>query len=152
MLADRWQAEELPHINMTPMVDVVLCLLVFFMVATRLYDWDDTQFEVKVPQVGSAAPLTAAPDDLELTIEGPGKVSAVVKTFDLAGLTELLRKAKAGYADQAVQIRGDAALPQVSQQIGQNSPSALDRYVLKHDRRVNEIERVAASQRRQAIV
>ena len=93
------------------MVDVVLCLLVFFMVATRLYDWDDTQFEVKVPQVGSAAPLTAAPDDLELTIEGPGQVSALGKTYDLAGLTDLLRTAKAGYADQAVQIRGDAALP-----------------------------------------
>jgi biopolymer transport protein ExbD len=111
MLADRWQAEELPHINMTPMVDVVLCLLVFFMVATRLYDWDDTQFEVKVPQVASAAPLTAAPDDLELTIEGPGKVSALGKTYDLAGLTDLLRQAKAGYADQAVQIRGDGTLP-----------------------------------------
>jgi len=110
MLADRWQADELPHINMTPMVDVVLCLLVFFMVATRLYDWDDTQFEVKIPQVGSAAPLTTAPDDLELTIEGAGKVSALGKTYDLPGLTSLLKRARAGYSDQAVQVRGDGNL------------------------------------------
>ena len=49
MLSDRHHAEELPHINMTPMVDVVLCLLVFFMAATRLYDWDENEFVVSVP-------------------------------------------------------------------------------------------------------
>ena len=50
MLADHLQADELPQINMTPMVDVVLCLLVFFMAATRLYDWDENEFSVKVPE------------------------------------------------------------------------------------------------------
>ena len=64
MLADRWHAEELPQINMTPMVDVVLCLLIFFMAATRLYDWDEEQFRVSVPEVANAAPLTAAPTTL----------------------------------------------------------------------------------------
>ena len=34
MLASRNQVDELPVINMTPMVDVILCLLVFFMAAT----------------------------------------------------------------------------------------------------------------------
>ncbi len=61
MLSDRHQADELPYINMTPMVDVVLCLLVFFMAATRLYDWDENEFVVSVPQVAAAGPLTAAP-------------------------------------------------------------------------------------------
>ena len=75
MLSDRHQADELPHINMTPMVDVVLCLLVFFMAATRLYDWDENEFAVSVPEVADAAPLTAAPDDLTLTIVRPGKVA-----------------------------------------------------------------------------
>jgi biopolymer transport protein ExbD len=58
---NRQLAEELPHINMTPMVDVVLCLLIFFMVATRFYDWDESQFTVRVPQVSNAAPLTRSP-------------------------------------------------------------------------------------------
>ena len=40
MLSSRQQNDEVPYINMTPMVDVILCLLVFFMAATRLYDWD----------------------------------------------------------------------------------------------------------------
>ena len=33
------------------MVDVILCLLVFFMAATRLYDWDESEFVVNVPEV-----------------------------------------------------------------------------------------------------
>lgn len=110
MISDRQQADELPFINMTPMVDVVLCLLVFFMAATRLYDWDESQFVVNVPQVADAAPLTAAPDDLSLTIVKPGVVSVGEASYDLEELTVLLRDARDRYADQGVVIRGDAML------------------------------------------
>jgi len=110
MLSDRLEADELPHVNMTPMVDVVLCLLVFFMAATRLYDWDENAFSVNVPQVADAAPLTAAPDDLALTIVKPGVVAVGETTYDLGGLSTLLREARGRYDDQGVVIRGDAAL------------------------------------------
>ena len=90
MLADRLQSDELPQINMTPMVDVVLCLLVFFMAATRLYDWDENEFTVKVPEVADAAPLTSAPDDLTLTILAPNKVALEDQTLDLDALTKAL--------------------------------------------------------------
>jgi biopolymer transport protein ExbD len=110
MLADKLHAEEMPHINMTPMVDVVLCLLVFFMVATRLYDWDESQFNVKVPEVGSAAPLTQAPDDLLLTIVEPGRVEMLGTVLELDALAEALTDAHTRFAEQAVQIRGDGDL------------------------------------------
>src|SRR3954470_5288663 len=106
MLSDRLHhADELPQINMTPMVDVVLCLLVFFMAATRLYDWDENAFKVSVPEVADAAPLTAAPDDLSLTIVKPGVVAVGETTYDLPGLTAMLREAHARYADQGVVVR-----------------------------------------------
>jgi biopolymer transport protein ExbD len=110
MLWDRHQSEELPHINMTPMVDVILCLLVFFMAATRLYDWEENEFTVNVPQVAKAAPLTAAPDDLVLSIVSPGKVAIGTTTYDLAALGGVLEKARQAYSDQGVVIRGDASL------------------------------------------
>ncbi len=105
-----FQTDELPHINMTPMVDVLLCLLVFFMAATHLYDWDESQFTVKVPEVSSAAPLTAAPDDLALSIKSPGQVVVGEKTYTLKELEKLLVEAKARYADQGVVVRGDSQL------------------------------------------
>ena len=110
MLSDRLQDEELPHINMTPMVDVILCLLVFFMAATRLYDWDEDQFVVKVPEVADAAPLTAAPEDLAVRIVAPGRVELDGRPYDLDGLAAVLRAARARYADQGVLVRGDAHL------------------------------------------
>lgn len=110
MLADRHQTDELPAINMTPMVDVVLCLLIFFMAATRLYDWDEDQFHVRVPEVSDAAPLTAAPEDLSLTIVAPGRVEMAGATHDLDSLTAALKDARANFEDQGVLIRGDARL------------------------------------------
>ena len=110
MLADRLDAEELPHLNMTPMVDVVLCLLIFFMAATRLYDWDEDEFRVDVPKVASASPLSAAPEDIQLTILEPGVIELGGRRLDLATLKAELAAAKAGYADQGVTIRGDADL------------------------------------------
>ena len=111
MLSSRLQAQdEAPTINMTPMVDVILCLLVFFMAATRLYDWDESEFAVKVPEVADAAPLTAAPDDLVLTVVEPGKVGVGDRTYDLDGLADLLRRARARYANQGVMVRGGASL------------------------------------------
>jgi biopolymer transport protein ExbD len=110
MLSSRVQPDEPPVINMTPMVDVILCLLIFFMAATRLYDWDENEFVVKVPEVAEAAPMTAAPDDLMLTVTSRGSVMVGEKTFDLDRLVALLREARGRYVNQGVVIRGDANL------------------------------------------
>ncbi|MGC8639924.1 MAG: ExbD/TolR family protein [Isosphaeraceae bacterium] len=110
MLSKNQQNEDPPYINMTPMVDVILCLLVFFMAATRLYDWDESEFRVSVPEVAEAAPLTAAPDDLILTVVRPGAVAVGETTYDLDGLATLLSEAHARYANQGVMVRGEATL------------------------------------------
>ena len=111
MFHNRRQADDLPQINMTPMVDVVLCLLIFFMAATRLYDWDDNEFTVRVPEVAEAGPLVAKPDDLVLTIKQPGQVAIGETVHDLESLTRALVEARGHFPDQGVLIRGDATLP-----------------------------------------
>jgi biopolymer transport protein ExbD len=110
MLASRIQVDEAPVINMTPMVDVILCLLVFFMAATRLYDWDESEFVVSVPEVAEARPASAAPDDLILVISKRGVVSIEDSTYNLDQLVGRLREARSGYLNQGVVIRGDASL------------------------------------------
>ena len=110
MLSDRHASDELPQINMTAMVDIVLCLLVFFMAATRLYDWDENEFPVRVPEVSDAAPLTQAPDDLNVTVLAANKVVLGDATLDIPTLTSKLVEARQRYAEQGVLIRGDAKL------------------------------------------
>ncbi len=110
MLASRTQLDDTPVINMTPMVDVILCLLVFFMAATRLYDWDESEFLVSVPEVTEASPASAAPDDLVQLIAKPGLVSIDESSYNLDELVGRLREAKSQYVNQGVVIRGDASL------------------------------------------
>jgi len=110
MLASRNQPDDAPVINMTPMVDVILCLLVFFMAATRLYDWDESEFVVSVPEVAEARPASAAPDDLILVNAKRGVVSIDESAYNLEQLENRLRAAKEQYANQGVVIRGDASL------------------------------------------
>ncbi len=110
MLATNATNDELPTINMTPMVDVVLCLLIFFLAATRLYDWDQNEFKVAVPEVETAGPLTAAPDDLNVVVTGPGQVLLEDKPIGLSELTSVLKEAHARYGDQGVLVRGDAKI------------------------------------------
>jgi biopolymer transport protein ExbD len=80
------------------------------MAATRLYDWDDSEFLVKVPEVVEAAPATAAPDDLVLTIVKRGVVTVADAAYNLDQLVAFLRTARARYVNQGVVIRGDASL------------------------------------------
>jgi len=102
--------DEQPYINMTPMVDVILCLLVFFLAATKLYDWDQAELPVQVPEVGSARPATEPPDDLQVSILSPGLVNVRGQTYDLKKLSEVLAESRNRYEDQGVLIQGDARL------------------------------------------
>ncbi len=103
-------ADEQPYINMTPMVDVILCLLVFFLAATKLYDWEQSELPVQVPEVSSARPATEPPDDMEVTILKAGLVDVRGQSYDLKMLSSVLSEAKVRYEDQGVLIKGDASL------------------------------------------
>jgi biopolymer transport protein ExbD len=110
MLEGLGRSEEPLFINLTPMIDVVLCLLIFFMAATRLYDWEEEQIQVNVPQVSQAQPMTSAPRDLSLVIDAPGRITLDKSSYDLKDLVPVLKQAREQYPDQGVIVRGPATL------------------------------------------
>ena len=101
------QSEETLFINLTPMIDVILTLLVFFITATRLYDWEEDKLDVAIPEVNYARPLTQAPDDLTISVAMDGTASLNGETVDLPDIRRKLKEAKERYADQGVIIRAD---------------------------------------------
>ena len=52
--------DDAPTLNLTPMIDVVFLLIIFFMVGTKFTELERT-IALQVPQVSSAVPLSAAP-------------------------------------------------------------------------------------------
>lgn len=99
--------EEFLFINLTPMIDIIMTLLVFFMTATELADWEENAFDVEVPQVSSADSLSRLPDSLLITIDEEATVRLMKKVVSLSELQEALEKAHENYADQKVVIEAD---------------------------------------------
>ena len=102
------------EINVTPMVDVMLVLLIIFMVAAPLLT---VNIQVDLPQAKGGTASTADTQPLEVTVKKTGGGSCVSKVDVYLGDTqiamgELGPKIKAikeskGAGEQVVKIRGD---------------------------------------------
>lgn len=98
--------EEIPTINLTPMLDVVFNLIVFFMVGTKFVEMDH-EIKLQVPQVAHASPLTAAPSRRVVCVTREGTVTLDGQPLALPELTNRLRQAKAEYPALGVTVKGD---------------------------------------------
>lgn len=107
MFHSKQSGEEPLFINLTPMIDVILTLLIFFMTATKLYDWEEQKLDVAVPQVGAARPLTQLPDDVVLTVDATGQVAYNGDVMNAAELRRRLVSARENFPEQGVVIRAD---------------------------------------------
>ena len=111
MLTTKTQEHEPLFINLTPMIDVILTLLIFFMAATKLYDWSEQKLDVQVPTVVAAKPLTEAPKEITLKVTQEGAVVYDDEAMSVEQVVSRLRTARANYPDQTVVIRGDGRVP-----------------------------------------
>ena len=101
---------EEPGLNLTPMVDVVMLLMIFFMVGTQFIR-RESQYEIQLPKVSDAQPLTALPDELVVYVSEDGTIHLGNEERTLQQLEDDLRAAKERYSEQVVVIRGDADGP-----------------------------------------
>lgn len=97
---------EEPYLNMTPMVDVILNLLIFFMLGTRFAE-EERQLNIQLPTVSHAQPLTAPPDEIIINVFADGRMVVNQKPASPAELESLLVAARERFQDQAVLVRGD---------------------------------------------
>nr|ABX10639.1 biopolymer transport protein [uncultured planctomycete 3FN] len=100
------ESAEESAINLTPMIDIVFLLIIFFMVGTQ-FTQQENQFEIKLPSVEAAQPLTTLPDEIVVMVSRDGAVLLDGKSTSLPELETRLKQAKKNYADQAVVVRGD---------------------------------------------
>ncbi|QDU78845.1 biopolymer transport protein ExbD [Polystyrenella longa] len=100
------QVEE-PSLNLTPMIDIVFLLIIFFMVGTQFTE-QERLFELNMPQVSAAPPLTSLPDDMVINIHQDGRMIISGVEYSLPDLEQKLKEARLNYDDQGVVIRHDA--------------------------------------------
>ncbi len=102
------QTDELPALNLTPMIDVVFLLIIFFMAASKFAEVE-ADIDLQVPEVAAAAPMTSAPKQRTVSVERNGQVQLDGEAVSLAELTSRLAVARGEFPQLSVVIRGDAA-------------------------------------------
>lgn len=98
-------------LNLTAMIDVVLLLLIYFMVASRLSEEERT-LDIPLPSATNAMPMTAEPSELVVNIDESGKFivdDRVIKPADLDAL--VTRAVVDNPLRPAIIIRADRRVP-----------------------------------------
>ena len=94
-------------LELTPMIDVVFLLMIFFLVASKL-DEADRSIDVVLPDATAAKPLTSRPREFVVNIDRGGRYYAGARPVELDELRDLLRQAAADNPQrQAVILRAD---------------------------------------------
>lgn len=102
------QLEE-PGLILTPVIDIMFLLLIFFMVGTQFTE-EESRFDIKLPTVSDILAVTSLPDPATVSLTANGEIYLDGKPMGLAELEERLVAMKENYPGQAVLIRGDGAL------------------------------------------
>ncbi len=92
--------------NLTPVIDVVFLLLIFFLVATE-YQQEERELDGNLPEVTQARPLSMTPE-LVVNILKDGTYRIVGKDYNDSQLSQLIRQAKGSNPHQSVLIRGNS--------------------------------------------
>ena len=103
-------AIEEPDLNLTPMIDIVFLLIIFFMVGTRFTEIE-REFDVQLPAVADAPPLTSLPDEIVVNVQKSGELQVDGKQRSWTELETDLIAARKRYADQIVVVRADGEGP-----------------------------------------
>ena len=101
------KSTSLEVLNMTPIIDVVFQLLLFFLVATR-FAAEDRELDVMLPAASEAKPLIAQPREMFVNIDHQGRYFVQGKIVSGDEVEHILRQAAADNpAHQSVVIRAD---------------------------------------------
>ncbi len=103
----RRETEEGDVLNLTPLIDVVFLLIVFFLVATS-FERIQRELEVNLPRSEAAEKVSRDIQPIAVTVSADGTITMGRKAVSLEDLPDLIRNAREESPQTQVFIRGDA--------------------------------------------
>jgi biopolymer transport protein ExbD len=115
-MARRRRTTEEVTVNLTPMIDVVFLLVIFFMVGAN-FGQGEQRIQGNVPGVGELRSMTRQPDERLVEVSGDGRVMLDSQPISLDQLAMQIRYAYHQYPQIRVAVRGDgdASFQQVAE-------------------------------------
>ncbi len=102
----RGRRAPMAEINVTPMVDVMLVLLIIFMVAAPLLT---VGVQVDLPKTGAQA-VQGNDEPISVSVDAQGRIFIQETAVDAADLVPRLSAIAKGAADRRIFVRGDQAI------------------------------------------
>jgi biopolymer transport protein ExbD len=97
----------LGSLSLTPLIDVVFLLLIFFLVATKFAE-EERELDIPLPEASEARPLITQPPELFVNINAAGEFIISGEKLNLKQLQEVLvRASNANPGRVSVIIRAD---------------------------------------------
>lgn len=101
----------LAALSITPLIDVVFLLLIFFLVASRLSQ-EDRELDIPLPSAANAMPMTSEVQELVVNVDELGAIFVNGDTLNLDQFDQMLTQAVANNPlGQSVIIRADRNVP-----------------------------------------
>jgi len=99
--------QESDGLGLTPLIDVVFLLLIFFLVATR-FDQEEKLVSINLAEILKAQPVSAGSKEIVVNVTDDGQYIVVDQTYNEEQLIALLHEAATNNpGKRKVQIRAD---------------------------------------------
>lgn len=93
-------------IELTPIIDMVFLLLIFFLVATTFHQ-TEREMQIALPVASSSAPISAILQELIVNVDVDGRIIVAGRTVEAEELRSMVVQAVAVNPEQKVTVRGD---------------------------------------------
>lgn len=106
----RGKTREEPEINLIPLIDVLLVILIFLMVTTTYNRY--AQLGVQLPTASTATSRAPTADTIEVTVSREGVITLAGKSFsgnDQAQLVEAFKQLSQNHPQAQVELAADSA-------------------------------------------
>jgi biopolymer transport protein ExbD len=101
------EARSLPStIDLTPIIDMVFLLLIFFLVATT-FQQTEREMQITLPAAASAGPISTALREIIINVDAEGKIIVSGSVMSPEDLRALIERAVTINPEQKVSVRGD---------------------------------------------
>ncbi len=97
-----------PTIELTPVIDMVFLLLIFFLVATTFHQ-TEREMQIALPEAVSSGPISISMRELIVNVTSDGSVIVGGQAIGLGELRTIVSEAVSANPDQKVTVRGDRA-------------------------------------------
>ncbi len=93
-------------IDLTPVIDMVFNLLIFFLVATSFHQ-TEREMKIALPQASSAGPISAMLKEIVVNVDAEGRTIVSGRAIAAEDLRTMVKEAVAANPEQKVTVRGD---------------------------------------------